>query len=171
MNATDARESSSAAAGEAAEAQATRKRILAISSGGGHWLQLQRIKECFAGHDIAYATVHASARAEVPGARFYTLRDASRWNKLGLVVLAGQTLCIVIKERPDVLVTTGAAPGLLALLFGKCLGARTLWIDSIANAEKLSLSGRLAGRFADLWLTQWPHLERPSGPHFRGTVV
>ena len=148
-----------------------RRRILAISSGGGHWLQLQRIKECFAGHDIAYATVHAAARAEVPGARFYTLRDASRWNKLGLLVLAAQTLRIVVKERPHVLVTTGAAPGLLALLFGKCLGARTLWIDSIANAEKLSLSGHLAGRFADLWLTQWPHLERPSGPHFKGTVV
>lgn len=147
------------------------RRILAISSGGGHWLQLQRIKDCFEGHDIAYATVHASARDEVPGARFYTLRDASRWNKLGLLVLAAQTLRVVLRERPDVLVTTGAAPGLLALLFGKCLGARTLWIDSIANAERLSLSGRLAGRFADLWLTQWPHLEGPKGPHFRGTVV
>lgn len=158
-------------AGEQGTQPASRKRILAISSGGGHWLQLQRIKVCFEGHDIAYATVHAAARAEVAGARFYALRDASRWNKFGLIVLAAQTLRIVIRERPDVLVTTGAAPGFLGLLFGKLLGARTLWIDSIANAEKLSLSGRLAGRFADLWLTQWPQLERPKGPHFRGTVV
>lgn len=158
-------------AGEKGTPPAPRKRILAISSGGGHWLQLQRIRVCFEGHDIAYATVNAAARAEVAGARFYTLRDASRWNKLGLIELAWQTFRIVVRERPDVLVTTGAAPGFLGILFGKLFGARTLWIDSIANAEKLSLSGRLAGRFADLWLTQWPHLERPRGPHFRGTVV
>jgi len=153
------------------ELPARRRRILAISSGGGHWLQLQRMRTCFEGHDIAYATVHASARADVPGARFYALRDASRWNKLGLVVLAWQTLRVVLRERPEVVVTTGAAPGLLGLACARLVGARTLWIDSIANADKLSLSGRLAGRFADLWLTQWPHLERPSGPHFRGTVV
>lgn len=134
-------------------------------------MQLQRIRECFEGHDIAYATVHAAARKDVGAARFYLLRDASRWNKLGLVVLAFQTLRVVWRERPDVLVTTGAAPGLLGVVFGKLLGARTLWIDSLANAKELSLSGRLAGRFADLWLTQWPHLERPEGPHFRGTVV
>jgi len=154
-----------------AAAPTPRKRILAISSGGGHWLQLKRIQSCFEGHDIAYATVHAAARAEVPGARFHLLRDASRWNKLGLLVLAFQTFRLVRRERPDVLVTTGAAPGLLGLVFGKLCGARTVWIDSIANARELSLSGRLAGRFADLWLTQWPHLERPEGPHFRGTVV
>jgi len=147
------------------------QRILAISSGGGHWLQLQRIRTCFEGHDIAWATVHAAARDEVGPARFYTLRDASRWNRLGLLVLAWQTLRVVLRERPDIVVTTGAAPGLFGVMFAKLVGARTLWIDSIANAERLSLSGRLAGRFADLWLTQWQHLEGPRGPHFHGTVV
>lgn len=73
--------------------------------------------------------------------------------------------------RPDVIVSTGAAPGLLALLVGKLIGARTIWIDSVANSEKLSMSGTLAGWFVDLWLTQWRHLARERGPQYFGSVL
>lgn len=74
------------------------------------------------------------------------------------ILLILQMLWLVLKFRPDVVITTGAAPGLVALQIGKLFGARTVWIDSLANAEKISLSGKLAERYADLWLTQWPHL-------------
>nr|WP_183627691.1 UDP-N-acetylglucosamine--LPS N-acetylglucosamine transferase [Novosphingobium sediminicola] len=63
--------------------------------------------------------------------------------------------------QPDVVITTGAAPGVIALLVGKILGATTIWTDSIANSEELSLSGKIAKCFADLRLTQWEHLADP----------
>ena len=78
---------------------------------------------------------------------------------------------LLLRERPDVIVTTGAAPGYAAIRLGKLLGTRTAWIDSIANADKLSMSGRLAGRHADLWLTQWPHLGGDDGPRYEGAVL
>jgi hypothetical protein len=46
-----------------------------------------------------------------------------------------------------------------------------MFIDSIANAEKLSLSAQLAQRHANLTLTQWPHLESPEGPQYHGSVI
>ena len=78
---------------------------------------------------------------------------------------------MLLRERPDVVVSTGAAPGFLALRLGKLLRARTIWVDSIANAEELSLSGRRIGPHADLWLTQWEPLARPEGPLYRGAVL
>ena len=86
---------------------------------------------------------------------------------------AGQELMtrILLKERPEVVVTTGAAPGLVALALARRLGSRTVWIDSIANVERLSTSGEHARRVADVWLTQWEHLARPEGPHFWGAVL
>ncbi len=146
-------------------------KILAVSSGGGHWIQLARILPGLEGHRLFVATVDARRRAEIRCERFFTVGDASRWNKLGLLVTALQILWILIRVRPRVVLSTGAAPGFLALFLGKCLGARTAWIDSLANAERLSLSGEKAGRFADLWLTQWPHLARPEGPFYRGRVL
>ena len=56
---------------------------------------------------------------------------------------------VVVRVRPHVIVTTGAAPGYIAIRLGRILGARTVFLDSMANAEKLSLSAHLAERHAD----------------------
>ena len=49
--------------------------------------------------------------------------------------------------------------------------SRTIWIDSIANVEKLSSSGAAARLVADVWLTQWPDLARKDGPECWGAVL
>lgn len=147
------------------------KRVLAVSSGGGHWVQLLRLKPAFDDCDVVFATVSRQYRTQVPGHRFYVVRDATRWNKLGLVVQALQIAMVLLWERPDVVISTGAAPGYFAIRLGKWLGGRTVWVDSIANVEQLSMTGQWVGRYADLWLTQWLHLARPGGPYFMGAVL
>jgi UDP-N-acetylglucosamine:LPS N-acetylglucosamine transferase len=116
-------------------------------------------------------TTIAGYRSQVNGQRFHVVRDASRWDKVGLAIEAMQILWLLHTLRPDVVITTGAAPGYFAIRFGKMFGAKTIWVDSIANVEELSLSGKKAGRYADLWLTQWPHLARPGGPLYFGSVL
>jgi len=59
----------------------------------------------------------------------------------------------------------------MALILGRLMGARTLWIDSLANSKTLSLSGRLARPFASVWLTQWPSLSHPKGPDYWGSIL
>jgi hypothetical protein len=49
----------------------------------------------------------------------------------------------LLRVRPDVIVSTGAPCGYVAIRMGRLLGARTLFIDSIANAVQPSLSGQL----------------------------
>ncbi len=71
-------------------------------------------------------------------------------------------------------ITTGCgAQGLDRARDGTTLSsrARTVWIDSIANIERLSLSGARARPVADVWLTQWAHLARPDGPEYWGAVL
>jgi UDP-N-acetylglucosamine:LPS N-acetylglucosamine transferase len=135
-----------------------RQRVLAVASSGGHWVQLCRLRPAFDGHDVAYLTTDAGHRVEVGDARFHTVNDANRWNKAALVRSALKILWVVLRERPNVVVSTGAAPGYIAIRLGKLLGARTVWIDSVANVDELSLSGQMASVRADLCLTQWPHL-------------
>lgn len=147
------------------------KQILAISAGGGHWVQLLRLRPAFAGCKVTYATVQPSYATQVPGERFYSVTDATRWSRWDLVKMILEVIWIVIRTRPDVVISTGAAPGVVALRVGKLLGARTVWLDSIANVEAMSMSGRKVRGFADLWLTQWPEVARKEGSAFRGTVL
>lgn len=146
-------------------------KVLAISSGGGHWVQLLRLRPAYEDCAVTYATVRDGYRLEVPGEDFHLIPDSNRFKKLDLLHCALAVLWLVWRLRPDVVITTGAAPGYFGVRFGKMLGARVIWIDSVANVEELSMSGAMAGTFADLWLTQWPHLVRQSGPQCFGNVL
>jgi UDP-N-acetylglucosamine:LPS N-acetylglucosamine transferase len=148
-----------------------KKRILAVSSGGGHWVEMIRIAPAFEGHDVAYATVDEAYRSGTGTARFYTIRDVTRWDKLRWVQTIAKLMWILWREKPDFVVSTGALPGYFALRLAKWFGARTIWLDSIANVEEMSMSGQKIGKYADLWLTQWSHLARENGPMYRGTVL
>lgn len=146
-------------------------RILAVSSGGGHWIQMLRLRPAFAGTHVTYASVGASRAADVAPAPYHAIPDANRAQKLKLLWLLMRLTILVIRLRPDVVISTGAAPGYFAVRIGRMLGARTLFLDSIANAEELSLSANLARRHCDLVLTQWPHLAEGDGPGYRGSVL
>jgi hypothetical protein len=148
-----------------------RPKVLAISSGGGHWVQLLRLRPAFEGCDVIYATVREGYREDVGQAEFRLIPDSNRWNKLALVRSAIAIFLLLLRERPEVVITTGAAPGYFAVRLGKWLGARVIWLDSVANAEEFSMSGVKSGGFVDLWLTQWPHLAGEGGPRFYGSVL
>ena len=148
------------------------KQILAVASGGGHWADLCRLYPIFAGLDVAFVSVHTSYASQVSGHRFYVMRDVSRRDRWGIVVLIPQLIRVVLKERPDVVITTGSAPALFALALAKLLvRAKTIWIDQIANVEEVSMSGSLARYVADVWLTQWPDLRTRRGPDYWGAVL
>lgn len=149
---------------------------MAIASGGGHWVQLMRLKPAFEGLDVFYVSLDPSSAEDVPESRYYTIRDASRKQKWAFLVVAAQLMRILLRERPGVVITTGSAPALVALVLARrLLRARTIWIDSIANSEHLSTSGEKAGRVADIWLTQWPHLSAGEDagrrPEYWGAVL
>ncbi|MGZ4993526.1 MAG: UDP-N-acetylglucosamine--LPS N-acetylglucosamine transferase [Methylobacter sp.] len=148
------------------------KKVLAVASAGGHWTEMMLLKEVFDGHDVVFVCTMEMYRSEVAPYRFYSIPGVSRLYKRLIVVSIAKLLFILVKEKPDVVITTGSAPGLLAISFSKLFGARTVWIDSIASVEHLSFSGRMAKNFADLWLTQWPHLADPiDGPNYLGSVL
>ncbi|WP_091878287.1 hypothetical protein [Bradyrhizobium sp. Rc2d] len=133
---------------------------------------MRRLQPAFDGLELVFASVHSAYADEVAGCRFYTIRDVTRWDRIGLAILVVQLTSILLRERPHVVVTTGSAPGMIALALAKCLlRSKTMWIDSIANCEQMSLSGTRAKRFCDVWLTQWAHLQRTGGPDFWGAVL
>lgn len=146
-------------------------RLLLVASGGGHWVQLLRLRPAFDTCETTYVCVRRDYAADVPGSRFFVVNDANRTEKVRLLVLAVRMLVTVMRVRPDVVISTGAAPGYFALRFGKWFGARTLWLDSIANVERMSVSGQIVRNYADVWLTQWPQLAVADGPTFAGAVL
>lgn len=149
----------------------SRPLVLAVASGGGHFQELLLLAPAFEETDVVYACTDLRQGSETGTKVEFGLRDYSRDQPLGVLVGVWETARLVMRVRPDWVVSTGAAPGLLTLFWGRMLGADTIWIDSVASSERLSLSGRIASWFSHVTVTQWEHLSRPGGPSYWGRVI
>lgn len=132
-----------------------RRKILLVSSGGGHWVELLRISAAFDGHDTQYVSSQDVASVPNGQRKHITIPDGSRTDIIGIIKIIVCMWRVELEFLPDLVVTTGAAPGLIGVIIGRLLGAKTIWLDSIASSEHASLSGRLAQPCSTLWLTQW----------------
>lgn len=153
--------------------------VMAVSSSGGHWVELLRLAPAWEGCRVSYVTTSPLLAQDLrnipvaPGApdpRFFAVPDASRWNKLQVARLAARVAWLVLTLRPDVIVSTGSAPGYLAFRVGRLTGARTIWLESIANVDELSMSGQIVAPYADLWMTQWEHQATQATAHGKSMV-
>ncbi|NKB37207.1 MAG: hypothetical protein GKR93_08565 [Gammaproteobacteria bacterium] len=102
----------------------------------------------------------------------YIIGECNREHLIKLLAVLFRTFFIVAKERPDVIITTGALPMAAFCFWGKLFGAKIVWIDSIANVNSLSMSGAFVRHFADLFIVQWPELaSKYSGVEFVGALA
>ena len=134
-------------------------KVFAVASIGGHWVQLLRIAKALEKEfDVVYMSTHEKCATMVEGRVYYSMNDFSRWDFYKMFPELLHSIYIICKEKPSIVITTGAAPGLVCLFAAKICGIRTVWIDSIANVEHISFSGRIASKFASHIYTQWPSL-------------
>lgn len=145
--------------------------MLAVSSSGGHWEQLMALREAFSDCEVSFATTMADLLERDGLHHGHIIHDCNRGHVFALAKCIIQSLVLMARVRPGIVISTGAAPGLLCLMIGRAFGVKTIWIDSVANAERLSMSGKIAQRIAHVCLTQWQHLATPRGPHFVGAVL
>ena len=155
----------------AASPAVARKRLLALASAGGHWSQLMMMRPAFKGAQVFYASTMRGAGDLYALESYRTVPDCNRNERLKIVACTAAILWLMIRVRPQIIVTTGALPGLIALAVGKFFGAKTVWIDSVANSFELSMAGASAHKYADVWLSQWPEVAETTGADYQGSVL
>ena len=147
-------------------------RILLVASAGGHWIELHRLKAAFVGADCQFVSTSKGMTPPLGDREVLEIPDTARDSAWTMAPTLASLFRIFRAFDPHLVVSTGAAPGAMALLVGKMFGARTIWIDSIANSEVLSLSGRLVRPIADLRITQWQHLaEKNRSLRYLGQIL
>lgn len=74
------------------------------------------------------------------------------------LVNAFQSLIIVLKVRPCVVINTGGGISIACSLLGKFFGAKLVFVESGARVKSPSKTGMFLYRFSDLFIIQWPKL-------------
>ena len=150
-----------------------RLKICIVASAGGHLSQLLKLVDSWNGYETFSITTTEVVREKLQKfGPVYTVGECNRQHPILVFKVLLQCIRIILKERPDVIISTGAAVGCIACFFGKFIGAKIVWLDSITNVEKLSLSGRMVRFIADLFLVQWPELaQKYSNTEYIGSVI
>lgn len=145
-----------------------RHRLLLVASGGGHLGQLMPLEPWWSRHDrtwVTFDTANADQLGDDPVVFAHHPTTRNIPNLVRNVVLAWRVLR---RERPDVVVTTGAGVALPFFLIAKVLGIRTVFIEVYDRIDSRSLTGRLCRPLSDLFLLQW---ERQRELYGSGTVI
>ncbi len=146
-------------------------KIMLVASPGGHFVQLSLVSECLQDMDITVVGTYEDKPSFMYGDRYFKLSDFSRDNPYIAVKELFECLSIFKKTRPSLIVTTGAAPGLIMLLVGRLFGTKTIWLESIANSRKLSLSGKIAKGLGITVFSQWENVAKLSNVEYHGRVL
>ncbi|MDY0357920.1 MAG: hypothetical protein RBR19_18705 [Sedimentisphaerales bacterium] len=151
----------------------TSMKICLAGSAGGHLSQLLKIASAWSGYEVCWITTTEVVRASLgEEGNVHVVGECNRQHPVRVLRVFLRCLRILRRERPDVVISTGAAPGCMAAILGHLAGAKVIWLDSITNVNRLSLSGRLVRPFADLFLVQWPALARKyRGVEYVGAVI
>jgi len=148
-------------------------KICLAASAGGHISQLLKLAACWNGYETFCVTTTQVVRNNLGKlGEVYVVGECNRQHPMRVITVFMRCIRIVLRERPDVVISTGAAAGCMLCFLGKMFGAKVVWIDSITNVERISLSGRMVRYIADLFLVQWPELAgRNKKVEFVGTVI
>jgi hypothetical protein len=131
-----------------------RRRTCWAYSPGGHLAELERATEGIAFTDCFHITF-ASGREPPAGARRVYLVAHPRRSVWRTLANAARTLAILLRERPALILSTGADVAVPAIVIGKLLRARVVFVET-AGSIAPSLTGRLVYPVADLFIVQWP---------------
>ena len=150
-----------------------RKKICLAASAGGHLSQLLLLEQLWESNEVVCVSTGMMVKEKLQEiGRTYIVGECNNQQPVRTFFVAFKCLFIVLKEKPDIIISTGAAVGFLICFWAKLFGAHVIWVDSIANTEDLSLSGRMIRRYANLILSQWPHVaDRYPDVEYAGEII
>ena len=88
----------------------------------------------------------------------HAIPNITRYNPLSWLIGAVLSGYYALLERPNVVISTGAGIVVFFCIFAKFLGAKLIFLESMAKVTRPTLTARLLYPFADLFLVQWPGL-------------
>ena len=133
-------------------------KLALVCSPGGHLTEILMLRPALDGHERFFVTPR-TVRTEALAARerVYFVPDVGL--NLRLMVLTSlRALKILLRERPDVVISTGAEVAIPFSWLGKLLGAKIVYIETWTRVHTRSGTGPLVYPVADLFLVQWPSL-------------
>ena len=136
-------------------------KLCLVCSSGGHLSQLYLLKPFFQDKDRFWVTFDKEdARSLLEGEKRYSCYYPTNRSLKAFLINLKVAWKVLRTEKPDLIISTGAAVAVPFFYLGKLLGIKTIYIEIFDRIDKPTLSGRLVYPVADRFVVQWEQMKK-----------
>ncbi len=136
-------------------------KICLVGSSGGHLAHLNMLKPFWSREDRFWVTFDKEdARSILKNEKMYPCYFPTNRNLKNLIKNTFLAIRILRKERPDVIISSGAAVAVPFFYLGKLFGAKTVYIEVFDRIDKPTITGKLVYPVTDKFIVQWEEMKK-----------
>lgn len=136
-------------------------KICFVGSSGGHLTHLYMLKPFWKDKDRFWVTFDKEdARSLLEGETMYHAYYPSNRSIKALIINTIRAIKVLKKEKPDLIISSGAAPAIPFFYIGKMMGAKTIYIEVFDRINKPTISGKVCYPVSDVFIVQWEEMKK-----------
>lgn len=136
-------------------------KVCLVGSSGGHLTHLYMLKPFWQDKDRFWVTFDkVDARSILKDEKMYPCYYPSNRSLKALIINTWRALKVLPKEKPDLIISSGAAPAIPFFWIGKLMRAKTIYIEVFDRIDTSTISGKLCYPVTDRFIVEWEEMKR-----------
>lgn len=136
-------------------------KVCLVGSSGGHLTHLYLLKRFWHNEERFWVTFDkADARSLLKNERVYSCHYPTNRNLKNLVKNTFLAIKVLKKEKPDIIISSGAAVAVPFFYLGKLFGSKTVYIEVFDRIDQATLTGKLVYPITDKFIVQWEEMKK-----------
>ena len=139
----------------------TNIKVCLVGSSGGHLTHLYMLKPFWQNKDRFWVTFDKEdARSKLKGEKLYPCYYPTNRNLKNLIKNTFLAIKVLRKEKPDLIISSGAAVAAPFFYIGKLMGAKLVYIEVFDRYDKPTVTGKLVYPIADKFIVEWEEMKQ-----------
>ena len=136
-------------------------KICLVGSSGGHLTHLYMLKPFWKDKNRFWVTFDKEdARSLLKDEKVYPCYFPTNRNIKNLIRNTFLAIKVLKKEKPDLIISSGAAVAVPFFYLGKLFGAKNIYIEVFDRIDKPTLTGKLVYPVTDRFILQWEEMKK-----------
>ena len=136
-------------------------KVCLVGSSGGHLTHLYLLRKFWEKEDRFWVTIQKEDAVSIlKEEQMYPCYYPTNRNLKNLLKNTFLAIKILKKERPDLIISSGAAIAVPFFYIGKLFGAKTVYIEVFDRIDKPTLTGKLVYPITDKFIVQWEEMKK-----------
>ena len=136
-------------------------KICMVGSSGGHLTHLYMLKPFWKGKERFWVTFDKEdARSLLQGEKLYFCHYPTNRSLKALLLNTRFAWKLIRREKPDLIISSGAAVAVPFFYIGKLMGAKLIYIEVFDRIDKPTMTGKMVYPVADRFIVQWEELKK-----------